>query len=57
MIKTKQDLINKIHLIISVLIVVPTALTYGFKPDFQFDIHLNTMWMSLISSKPLWACI
>jgi hypothetical protein len=42
MIKTKQDIINKIHLIISVAIVVPVAFVYGFYPDWQFDIHLNT---------------
>ena len=40
---TKQDIINKIHLIISVLIVVPVSLVYGFSPDSQFDIHLNTI--------------
>jgi hypothetical protein len=43
MFKTKHDFINKIHLIISVLIVVPVALVYGFNPDVQFDIHINTI--------------
>ncbi len=43
MIKTKQDFIHKIHLIISVLIVVPVSIFYGFEPDSQFDIHLNTI--------------
>ena len=43
MIKTKQDFINKIHLIISVLIVIPVSFVYGFNPDSQFDIHLNTI--------------
>lgn len=43
MLHTKQDFINKIHLIISVLIVVPVSFVYGFKPDSQFDIHLNTI--------------
>lgn len=43
MLKTKQDIINKIHLIISVLIVVPVSFAYGFGPDSQFDIHLNTI--------------
>ncbi|MFS4483366.1 DUF4345 domain-containing protein [Hyunsoonleella sp. 2307UL5-6] len=43
MLKTKQDIINKIHLIISVLIVVPVSFVYGFDPDSQFDIHLNTI--------------
>lgn len=41
--KTKQDFITKIHLIISVLIVVPVAFVYGFQPSSQFDIHLNTI--------------
>lgn len=43
MIKTKQEFIVKIHLIISVLIVVPVAFVYGFNPDSQFDIHLDTI--------------
>jgi hypothetical protein len=43
MIKTKQDFINKIHLIISVLIVVLVSFVYGFNPDLQFDIHINTI--------------
>ena len=43
MIKTKQDFIYKIHLIISALIVVPVSFVYGFNPDSQFDIHLNTI--------------
>lgn len=43
MIKTKQDVIYKIHLIISVLIVVPVSFVYGFNPDSQFNIHLNTI--------------
>jgi hypothetical protein len=43
MFKTKQDIINKIHLIISVLIVVPVAFVYGFNPNSEFDIQLNTI--------------
>ncbi|ARV16143.1 DUF4345 domain-containing protein [Polaribacter sp. SA4-12] len=43
MINTKQDFIHKIHLIISVLIVVPVSIFYGFDPSSQFDIHLNTI--------------
>lgn len=43
MIKTKQDFTIKIHLIISVLIVVPVAFVYGFNPESQFDIHLNSV--------------
>ena len=43
MLKTKQEFVNKIHLIISVFIVVPVSFVYGFNPDSQFDIHLNTV--------------
>ena len=40
---TKQQIITKIHLIISVLIVVPVSFVYGFNPSSEFDIHLNTI--------------
>ncbi|WP_405574513.1 DUF4345 domain-containing protein [Winogradskyella sp. Asnod2-B02-A] len=40
---TKQQIITKIHLIISVLIVIPVAFVYGFNPSSEFDIHLNTV--------------
>lgn len=43
MLKSKQDIITKIHLIISVFIVVPVAFVYGFNPSSKFDIHLNTI--------------
>jgi hypothetical protein len=43
MIKTKQDFVIKIHLIISILIVVPVSVVYGFQPESQFDIHLDTI--------------
>ncbi len=43
MLKTKQDFINKIHLIISLIIVVPVAFLYGFNPSSEFDIHLDTI--------------
>ena len=33
----------KIHLLISVSIVVPVSIFYGFQPESQFDIHLNTV--------------
>lgn len=39
---SRQDFIIKIHLIISVLIVVPVAFIYGFKPSVEFDIYLGT---------------
>ncbi len=40
---TNQQIITKIHLIISVFIVVPVAFVYGFEPSSKFDIHLNTI--------------
>ena len=43
MLKTKQDVVTKIHLVVSVLIVVPVAFVYGFNPNSEFDIHLNTI--------------
>ena len=43
MIRTKSDFINKIHLIISLLIVVPVAIVYGFQPDLIFDIQFNSI--------------
>lgn len=41
--KPKQQIITKIHLVISVLIVVPVSFVYGFNPSSEFDIHLNTI--------------
>ncbi|MGB3607027.1 MAG: DUF4345 domain-containing protein [Psychroserpens sp.] len=41
--KTKQDIINKIHLIISACIVIPVAFVYGFKPGLSFDMFLETI--------------
>ncbi len=43
MLKTKEGFITRIHLIISVLIVVPVAFIYGFNPNYQFNIHLETI--------------
>ncbi|QTE24385.1 DUF4345 domain-containing protein [Polaribacter cellanae] len=43
MIKTKQDFINKIHLIVSVCIVIPVSFVYAFNPSSQFDIQLQTI--------------
>ena len=40
---SKQQITTKIHLIISVLIVVPVAFIYGFNPSTQFDIYLGTI--------------
>lgn len=43
MFKTKQDFINRIHLVISILIVVPVSFVYGFNPSSKFDIQLQTI--------------
>ena len=43
MLKTKHDLIYKIHLLISSIIVIPIAWVYGFNPASQFDIQLQTI--------------
>jgi len=40
---TKEDIINKVHLVISVLIVIPVAFVYGFNPSTEFDIQLQTV--------------
>ena len=40
--KTKEQIITKIHLIISVLIVVPVSFFYGFNPSSQLYINLTT---------------
>ncbi len=40
---TKSGIVTKIHLIISILIVVPVAFLYGFNPSSEFDIHLDTI--------------
>lgn len=40
---TKDYIISRVHLIISVVIVIPVALMYGFNPDAFLDIHLNTI--------------
>jgi hypothetical protein len=33
---------QNISLLISILIVVPVAIQYGFKPDFQFELYPKT---------------
>ncbi|WP_026754417.1 DUF4345 domain-containing protein [Sediminibacter sp. Hel_I_10] len=42
MFKTKQEVITKIHLVISVMIVIPVAFVYGFQPQLSFDMFLET---------------
>ena len=34
---------KNLHLIISILIVVPVALAYGFQPDLLFDITIKSI--------------
>ncbi|AUC74673.1 DUF4345 domain-containing protein [Olleya sp. Bg11-27] len=40
---SNKEIITKIHLIISVCIVVPVSFFYGFNPSSEFDIHLDTV--------------
>lgn len=40
---SKEAFITKIHLVISVIIVIPVSFIYGFNPSSQFDISLNTV--------------
>ncbi|RED50715.1 DUF4345 domain-containing protein [Seonamhaeicola aphaedonensis] len=39
----RTQFITKIHLVISICIVVPVAIIYGFIPQILFDINLNTV--------------
>lgn len=38
----KANIINKTHLVISVVIVVPVAVLYGFYPDLEFELFPKT---------------
>ena len=40
---TKEDIVTKIHLVISVIIVIPVSFVYGFSPGSQFDINLGSI--------------
>jgi hypothetical protein len=40
---TKNYIISRVHLIISIIIVIPAAIIYGFNPDLFLDINLNTI--------------
>ncbi|WP_136482382.1 DUF4345 domain-containing protein [Cognatitamlana onchidii] len=40
--RTKEDFKNKIHLIISALIVGPIAFIYGFQPELLFEVNITT---------------
>lgn len=41
--KRQNQLLTKIHLVISVLIVVPVAVIYGFQLDSLLDFQLDTL--------------
>ena len=43
MLKSKDDIITKIHLIISICVVIPVAFVYGLKPELCFDMFLETI--------------
>ena len=47
MIKKVQIQVH-LHLIISILIVVPAALLYGFQPDLLFEVTINSPDQSTI---------
>jgi Domain of unknown function (DUF4345) len=36
-------LIKRIHLILSIIIVIPVAFIYGLKPNLCFDINITTL--------------
>ena len=40
---TKENIISKIHLVISICIVFPVSILYGFYPNLKFDISPNTI--------------
>ena len=37
-----KDFAKNVSLIISVFIVIPVGIIYGFSPNFLFDVHLDT---------------
>ncbi|GAA4280263.1 DUF4345 domain-containing protein [Gaetbulibacter aestuarii] len=41
MLKTKDDIRTKIHLLISVFVVIPVALVYGFYPEVLFQVPVT----------------
>lgn len=43
MLVTKQNIIAKVHLVISIVIVVPVSFVYGFDIDSQLDISPDTV--------------
>lgn len=43
MLKTKTDITQKIHLIISISVVVPVSFLYAFFPDLLFELFPKTI--------------
>ncbi|WP_375235238.1 DUF4345 domain-containing protein [Winogradskyella sp.] len=43
MLKRKQQIITKIHLVLSTLIVVPISIVYGFFPDVELELLPKTI--------------
>lgn len=41
MLKSKEDIRTKIHLLISVFVVIPVSLVYGFFPEVLFEIPVT----------------
>lgn len=39
----RENLIKKVHLIISLIIVIPVAIVMGFKSGVLFNVHMNTI--------------
>lgn len=43
MLPSKPQIVCKIHLVVSVLVVFPVAIVYGFFPDIEFELYPKTM--------------
>ena len=43
MLVTKYSVLTKVHLIISILVVVPVAIVYGFNLEVFLDLNHNTI--------------
>jgi len=41
--KTKEDFINKVHLVISIIIVIPAAIIYGFDVETSLEMYAETI--------------
>lgn len=43
MIKKKKEFITKIHLVVSLFIVIPVSFIYGFRPDLIIETNMQTI--------------